>query len=1175
MVITLHRMTLSTLVTAAVGWLATSPLSAATVVVDNSGPGFAILDGSAWRTLAAPGQCRADYVGQNTSDPAGAVEWRPDLPAAGQYQVAAWIPATGNDRPNNACYTVEHAGGIDEVYVNQAEKEVQWVVLGTYDFAAGTSGRVTLSSSAQAGTNVAADAVRFSTGPQAVPQFRAFWASTGHEGLGNLHEIDDMVSRAMQGNYNVINALILYKQDTAASLNGALWNSSILPKATAYPPEVDPLAHLIQRAHANGLKVHGRLIPYLVCQAWPPVGNALLSSHPEWLCVPIANMGTGPAPIGGFYHLDPGSPDVQEYLISIVRELVSNYEIDGIHWDFIRHLSQDAGYPANNSCSGSGLARFHATTGRSDTPMANGDVAWDNFRRRTIDELVRRTRAEIAAIKTSPAQPVSYTAAVAGWGSVPTSFANSSAYALFQNWEMWMRLGWLDGACPMIYLREHVASEHDTYRGWVNAAIGWRYDRHAYIGQCLYVNSMANSVVQMQYAQDQGSDGTINFAYGATADNDLDGTSEADWSWYPYVAENLFAEPALTPGMPWRTAATDEGTLWGRITDGITGDPVDDATVTVAGLPAVQTDGNGYYVVTLIPATAGGTDYAVTTENLGYLPDNGQARVLAGDIARLDLAFDTPLPPVINEVTPDPAELLVGQEYLCQLSLAQGTAQSWTLLTGPPGATVSARGCVSGWAASEGDVGQPIDFAVRAENSAGSDEESWQVLVSVPPPCEPFTLANFEGYANGTHVLFQSPRYSGSTVNDLDSQPNLAEVTNEVPAFSGTGCYKVEWQFIDTDPQRWMRLTTYQGAYIPNPTVRLDHRVRVRLRVDAGRFRLAVGIRETATTADVGADGGTAGPIEWLGAASDVNGAPQGVLVEPMPGVWQTFVFDPFRDPIHAMTGDGVLSSFTNKGTLEHLAFTLVDTAGPFTVYVDDVELLCSSPVPADIVVESRDGSGALTPPPAYIEDGAWANSVIKSAAPGLTGSGSRFINYELPNLGTDNATFVPNVVVPGRYEVFVTWANGANCYDAKYTVRHHQGDTVLLTDQIASGAPEPPNYDKWISLGRYWFNAGQNVANASVNVSEELVSGRPSAGWGFRVYGDGLKLDFVEPWPDGDYTGEGNVNLGDFAYWSGCMSGPAVSSGAPQCQVFDFGLDGDVDLADFALFQPAFTGEP
>lgn len=226
---------------------------------------------------------------------------------------------------------------------------------------------------------------------------------------------------------------------------------------------------------------------------------------------------------------------------------------------------------------------------------------------------------------------------------------------------------------------------------------------------------------------------------------------------------------------------------------------------------------------------------------------------------------------------------------------------------------------------------------------------------------------------------------------------------------------------------------------------------------------------------------------------------------------------------------------------------------------------------PADIIVESRDAAGAVTPAPAYVEVGAWANSSIKSAAPGLVGTGSRFITYEVPNSGTENATFVPSVVTPAKYEVFVTWANGANCYDALYTVRHYRGQTQMLVDQIPSGAPEPANYDTWISLGQYWFAAGQSVDGASVNVSEETVSGRPSATWNYRVYTDGLKLAFVAWWPSGDANGDGHVDLDDFAVLPACVTGPDVHYGDPACEAFDLDLDGDVDLFDLAGFQRAF----
>jgi hypothetical protein len=164
-----------------------------------------------------------------------------------------------------------------------------------------------------------------------------------------------------------------------------------------------------------------------------------------------------------------------------------------------------------------------------------------------------------------------------------------------------------------------------------------------------------------------------------------------------------------------------------------------------------------------------------------------------------------------------------------------------------------------------------------------------------------------------------------------------------------------------------------------------------------------------------------------------------------------------------------------------------------------------------DIILESRNESGSVLPPPAYVEDGDWNNSTAKSTAPGLTGVGSRYITYELPNTGTDNATFVPNILTPGVYEVFATWGTGANCYDARYTIQHDAGQTTLLVDQIPEGAPGA-NANTWVSLGQYGFEAGQSVATASVNVSEETVSGKPHSEWNQRVYADAVKWTYVAP---------------------------------------------------------------
>ena len=454
------------------------------------------------------------------------------------------------------------------------------------------------------------------------PSFRAFWADAFSQGFKSTTQINSMVSRAVAGNYNAIIAEVLAYQDNSGGGHGAYWNSNIVPKATDIIGGIDPLAYLVSQAHANGIEVHAWLVTYRVSTSWPPSGNTLLGSHPEWLMVPLADMGGGPAKIGGKYTFDPGSPDVQEYLISIVQELVTNYEIDGINWDYIRYTQVDAGYPAYESYTKSSLARFRDLTWYSGTPPPTGSTSWNNFRRRTLDELIRRCRAEIPSITTNPRQPLRLTADLVTFGNAPTYFSNSEAYELHQNWEFWMEQGYLDAGIPMNYKREHEADEAQWYRNWIDACVdpvtGWRHDRHAFSGQANYLNTKANSVTQLQYGINAGADGSSNYSYYETADENMDGTSETDWSWYTYVSDHLFTSTTPTPTMPWRDPATaTEGTLWGRVADPATGDAIDGANVKPTGLSAVDADGNGYYVVTMVPAAPGGTAYDLTVNKYG------------------------------------------------------------------------------------------------------------------------------------------------------------------------------------------------------------------------------------------------------------------------------------------------------------------------------------------------------------------------------------------------------------------------------------------------------------------------------------------------------------------------------------------------------------------------------
>jgi len=488
------------------------------------------------------------------------------------------------------------------------------------------------------------------------PEFRAFFADAWHAGMNSTGEIDAMISRAKAGRYNALIVQVLAYHDRSESVGGAYWNSNILPRHFS---SFDPLAYLCQQAHlpGNDLEVHAWILPYRVGGAWPPssYGNPTLHNHPEWFMAAYPG-GSGATAIGGDYYLDPGSPDVQEYIISIVRELVAGWPIDGIHWDYIRYMEPNHGYPAYNSYPNSGLARFYRITPVADQcaqpPPYQNCPAWDDFRRREVTELVRRAKAEIQAVTSNPRQPLRHTASLFTSGSCPPDFTVTNPYVnKFSNWEEWMRLGYLDAGCPMLYDREHCSDQAAWYRQWVDQFMGvngrspaWRYSRHAYITQGAYLNTMANSVIQLQYARGAGADGLSTYNYVGTV-GDLCACDAScwstDWSWYTtYAPANIFTWSAPRPAMPWRNPATaTEGTIWGRVTDGA-GQPVDDAIVHIPR-PSIsaRTDGNGYYTLTLVSATAGGSSKTVTAQKAGLGSRSSTVIVYAGGLTRQDFTL--------------------------------------------------------------------------------------------------------------------------------------------------------------------------------------------------------------------------------------------------------------------------------------------------------------------------------------------------------------------------------------------------------------------------------------------------------------------------------------------------------------------------------------------------------
>jgi uncharacterized lipoprotein YddW (UPF0748 family) len=100
--------------------------------------------------------------------------------------------------------------------------------------------------------------------------------------------------------------------------------SAVLTGTEGRDPGYDPLAIAVRTAHQCGMQVHAWINPLRVCRddTSPHAMNHVSVEHPEW--------------VQNYKHklyLDPGNPEVVEFLKQIAGEILSNYDVDGLHID--------------------------------------------------------------------------------------------------------------------------------------------------------------------------------------------------------------------------------------------------------------------------------------------------------------------------------------------------------------------------------------------------------------------------------------------------------------------------------------------------------------------------------------------------------------------------------------------------------------------------------------------------------------------------------------------------------------------------------------------------------------------------------------------------------------------------------------------------------------------------
>ena len=192
-------------------------------------------------------------------------------------------------------------------------------------------------------------------------------------------------------------------------------------------PGYDPLRFAIEECHKRGMELHAWIVAIPIGNARQvrTLGrNALNRKHPS-LCKQFK----------GSWYLDPGNPAVDDYLASIVREIVSGYDVDGIHLDYIRYPEQGERFPDQATYRKYGKRQ-----------------ALKQWRRNNITRIVQRIYTETKRLK--PWVKVSSSPIGKYRDTGRYSSQGWNAYEeVYQDAQQWLREGIHDALFPMMYFQ--------------------------------------------------------------------------------------------------------------------------------------------------------------------------------------------------------------------------------------------------------------------------------------------------------------------------------------------------------------------------------------------------------------------------------------------------------------------------------------------------------------------------------------------------------------------------------------------------------------------------------------------------------------------------------------------------------------------------------------------------
>jgi uncharacterized lipoprotein YddW (UPF0748 family) len=318
------------------------------------------------------------------------------------------------------------------------------------------------------------DTAKFNAHPKR--EFRGAWIATlenidwpnkpGESTSQQQKELLRVLDSLQKAGINAVFLQVRPAADAFYSKGLEPWSKWLTGKQGKVPePFYDPLTFAIAEAHRRGIELHAWFNPY---RATTDAKYAALSPNH------ITNLKPG-----WFFEYDgmklfnPGIPEVREYIVKVILNVLDNYDVDGIHMDDYFYPYQVKGQVITD------IKTFNEF-GRGFTDIRN-------WRRDNVDFLIKMLADSVHRHNPRIKFGISPFGIWANKYQNPAgseTHGGDSYYELYADSRKWIKEGWVDYIVPQLYrpLNDRLVAFNTMVDWWsVNT-----YNRHLYIGQAPY-----------------------------------------------------------------------------------------------------------------------------------------------------------------------------------------------------------------------------------------------------------------------------------------------------------------------------------------------------------------------------------------------------------------------------------------------------------------------------------------------------------------------------------------------------------------------------------------------------------------------------------------------------------------------------------------------------------------